>query len=374
MLSLSEPEDEHAVDDLEARSDMVFKGSHVAHWQDKLSKRHSFKFSFSQLVNCTLHCGPGDAEHFPDVPVPTSLPDWTDESILPQHSLLNLLNVDKVSVLDALRHAHTVCSTSKSSVTVVLSHAQHYRARSVNLTDGWTKIGHLDRGAPLFRSADPKQKVATSAVSVLHVAHKSLQQLNVVAKQKLKMLFDGLAGGKSNLQPARLLMDTGAEACFLSAEFAKRCNLSIREGPKQAASLATGSVVTMHKTAQISIKIGALLHKRLDCHVIPMSAAYDVILGESWLAAGKAMLQYTEEGAAVRLSKGQKTVLLRQAQCTAARVQSKSHRCREPIGLSSMLMAADDIEHEMRSGTGFLVRVLDKQLASVSTSAQAAVS
>ena len=34
--------------DLQSRSDIVFKGSHVAHWQQKLCKVHSFEFKYTQ--------------------------------------------------------------------------------------------------------------------------------------------------------------------------------------------------------------------------------------------------------------------------------------------------------------------------------------
>ena len=301
--------------------------------------------------------------------VPTSLADWIGESILPQHSLLCLLNVDSVTAASALRHAKLVCSSSKSSVTVVLTHAQHYRANTLSLTERMVKIGHIDRGVHLFRSASDKQRKNSSVAHVLHLAHPAVQQVNAVGRS-LKMQFDGFAGLKENLQPARPLLDTGAESCFISEGFTKRCNLSVQSGQAQTVSLADGRQMTVQMTAEVCIRIGALLQKKLVCKVIPMSSSYDVILGEDWLTAGKALLEYTaEQGAAVRISKGQKTILLKQAAKTAAQVQSISYRCRQPLGLSSMLIGAKEIEHEASMGEAFLVRVFDKHLAGMPLSA-----
>ena len=157
------------------RADLVFKGAYVAHWQQKLSKVHDLQFRYTQLINCALHCTAMEASEF-DAPVPTSLADWTDEPILSQHSLLSLLNADRLAALSALRHARTVCSCSKSSVTVVVSHAQLYRARTLSLTDGMVEIAHVDRGVPLFRAADEKLRRAGTVVHVLHLAHKGVQR------------------------------------------------------------------------------------------------------------------------------------------------------------------------------------------------------
>ena len=77
---------------LEARSDLIFRGSHVVSWQERLSKRHHCEFRFSQLISCALHCTSGEEAQKFEARGPTSLQDWEDESILPQHSLLNLLN------------------------------------------------------------------------------------------------------------------------------------------------------------------------------------------------------------------------------------------------------------------------------------------
>ena len=97
-----------------------------------------------------------------------------------------------------------------------------------------------------------------------------------------------------------------------------------------------------------------------------MSDSYDVILGEDWLSAGKALLEYTaEQGAAVRISKGNRTILLKQAAHTAARVQSKSHRVTQPMGLNAMLLSASEVAHEVQVGKIFLIRVYDPELASM---------
>ena len=54
------------------------------------------------------------------------------------------------------------------------------------------------------------------------------------------MLFAGLAGAKDNLQPAKLLLDTGVETFFLPLGFVQRCNLATSRFPDQAVKLADG--------------------------------------------------------------------------------------------------------------------------------------
>ena len=89
-----------------------------------------------------------------------------------------------------------------------------------------------------------------------------------------------------------------------------------------------------------------------------MSNSYDMSLGEDWLAVGKALLEYTaEQGAAVRISKGNRSLLLKQAAATAARFQSKSYRCKQPMRLKSVLMNASEVEHEVQRAASAALRL-----------------
>ena len=136
-------------------------------------------------------------------------------------------------------------------MTVVLTHAQHYRAKTLHLTEGMVKVGHLDRGVHLFRSASEKQSRTNSLVHVLHMAHAAVQQVHAVAKKSLKMQFDGYAGVRQNLQPARLLLDTGAESFFISEDFVKRCSLSVQAGAGETVTLADGRQMPVQLTAKV---------------------------------------------------------------------------------------------------------------------------
>ena len=49
---------------LQGRIDTIFKGSHVAYWQQKLCKVHNFEFKYTQLVNCALYCSPNEVHEF----------------------------------------------------------------------------------------------------------------------------------------------------------------------------------------------------------------------------------------------------------------------------------------------------------------------
>ena len=116
------------------------------------------------------------------------------------------------------------------------------------------KVGHLDRGVHLFRSASEKQSRTNSLVHVLHMAHAAVQQVHAVAKKSLKMQFDGYAGVRQNLQPARLLLDTGAESFFISEDFVKRCSLSVQAGAGETVTLADGRQMPVQMTAKVDSK------------------------------------------------------------------------------------------------------------------------
>ena len=135
-------------------------------------------------------------------------------------------------------------------------------------------------------SDQQKLRKTSGVVQILHMVHSSVhKKMNATAKaKKLRQLFHGSAGVEENLQPARLLLVTGAKTNHISTGFVRRCSLAVSSASGQSDVLAEQSIVLSQMTANTSIKIDALLQKKLICRVNFMFSLYNVIPGMDWLA------------------------------------------------------------------------------------------
>ena len=216
--------------------------------------------------------------------MPTSPRDWEDESLLPQLPHMHFKCGPRLSCICTqackcvVHQQHIICHSAARTCTAM------HKAQSVSLTDDTTEIGCLDRGVPLFGSQEAQE--GSSVVQNLHMVHSSVHQVTAIAKaKKLRKLFHGSAGVEENLQPARLLLGTGAETKHISTGFVRECSLAVSSASVQADALVEHSIVLSQMTAKTSIKIGALLQKKLICRVNPMFSLYNVIPGKDSIAA-----------------------------------------------------------------------------------------
>jgi hypothetical protein len=102
------------------------------------------------------------------------------------------------------------------------------------------------------------------------------------------------AGTVTGLQAA-LLVDSGASLNFVSQTFVTRHGLatSPHQGPLQTATLADGSATPIMGTLLTQLWV-----QNVSCsvmlHVLALDSPWDVILGEPWLLAHHALLNFKD--------------------------------------------------------------------------------
>ncbi|KAJ9524664.1 hypothetical protein QJQ45_024262 [Haematococcus lacustris] len=100
------------------------------------------------------------------------------------------------------------------------------------------------------------------------------------------MTFDAVVSNN----PVTLLIDSGATHCFVSKTLTARLNLRARDD-KQPVVLADGSHGETQGICSIKFKLQGVI-KTCSCFVIDMPLNYDIILGDEFLLAHKAVIDY----------------------------------------------------------------------------------
>ena len=270
----------------------VLQGSEVAKWQQ------ATQCKFTSLINCELHI-PAKLDASFEAPVPISLDQWMLEPVQDQHVLLCLLSLQGTDILAAVKHAQKVMAGgAHASVSVVMSAAQQYKLSSLNMPIG-KGVRLYKQGYELYRAAQKRFKSCKARVIVRQLAHIAVMH-GSADQSALTMLFQGLAGGR----PARLLLDTGAAGTFISKSFVQEAGVELQVVTPVQVTLADDSQVQVEHAVELPMQFGHYKQKRLYCRVIPMSSAYEVILGQDWLQKHRAVLRYAEQGACVSISRG----------------------------------------------------------------------
>ena len=100
-------------------------------------------------------------------------------------------------------------------------------------------------------------------------------------------------------KPVKVLVDTGADANFVSAEFCLKNNLPMKRVVKQV-NLANGKQATVLGTLALNIDMQSY-HDTLSFMVINMVEDFNMILGTQWMAQHGAGVFINEHGQAVCL-------------------------------------------------------------------------
>ena len=287
-------------------------GNISAQWQSRA------KVKYDALINCHVHtAAPADLEQ----PVCTSLNDWLVEPIAyKQAVLLSLLHASKSSTLAALQHVRKAGNMGCTAI-IVLTAQQQSSALSLNLLDGMQTIAVYRRGYKLFRAAAVRDTTTQSGIYVLFAA--SLQAQAAIVKPsslaQLTMLFQGRAGAHG----ARILLDTEASSCLISSSFVEQHNLPT-SGPHRELTLADGSKSTISGSSTVNVAFGHYRDKKVQCAVMPMSIAYDTILGDPWLKSHHALLSICDDAPTVTLHNGKRKYIIR---CGAAVIGQPKDTC-----------------------------------------------
>jgi hypothetical protein len=109
---------------------------------------------------------------------------------------------------------------------------------------------------------------------------------------------------------ARVLIDTGAEKHnYISAQFCVQHNIAVRKS-KQTLNIAgiAGAVESTQSCCTATLKMQKL-NTQLNFAVIDMPSAFDIILGDTWLKAMDATLDYKTKTCVVK-GKGKRPIVL----------------------------------------------------------------
>ena len=88
---------------------------------------------------------------------------------------------------------------------------------------------------------------------------------------------------------AKILFDTGADICFISASFAARAGLKTIPTDTRGATCADGRTARIFGRVVVRLKLKQHT-SRFDCAVLQMTPALDVILGRDWLTQQRALI------------------------------------------------------------------------------------
>ena len=148
--------------------------------------------------------------------------------------------------------------------------------------------------------------------------------LNVLRKPRrnIKMAFMG----KVNGQPARVLLDSGADQVYLSLQFSRHLGIEVTKEVKTV-TLGDNQEISTHGGAKVTVTM-ANCTTRWPCQVIPLNSNYDIILGDDWLEHHEACLNYRD--GTVTLHEGRRRFTLRQQSESCFVPDTKPPSCTEP--------------------------------------------
>lgn len=148
-------------------------------------------------------------------------------------------------------------------------------------------------------------------------------QASKFSNKVLAMAFDGLIAG----MPSTILLDSGASDNFLSSTMVSKLGLVVKGEPAQL-TLGNGSKVQLHGKVLVHVKMQAYQDK-IPCFVTDLAPGTHMVLGETWLNARSALLDYEHQ--TCTLKKGNKRITLVHME------QTKTKNA--PILLSSLQVA-----------------------------------
>jgi len=154
------------------------------------------------------------------------------------------------------------------------------------------------------------------------------------SKQAPRMMFSGAASGVS----CSFLVDTGATHCFMDSTFAAQIGIS-QKAVSTSVQLANNTVE--HASSQCTPYINIQGHRaRVTCFIIDMQQQFDIILGDTWLSAVKANIDYASNTCTVQ-KKGQKFKLHPEIEAIPSAIPSTIH---------SMLLNHIAVKRSVRKG------------------------
>lgn len=112
----------------------------------------------------------------------------------------------------------------------------------------------------------------------------------------LTMVFPAtVAGAKVNVRVTqrdpRALVDSGASESFIDADFVARSGLATRSVPPVTIEMADGSEQPASRQCTVTLVVCGVKIP-VTCFVAPLSPAFSIVLGDSWLSANRVVMDY----------------------------------------------------------------------------------
>ena len=180
-----------------------------------------------------------------------------------------------------------------------------------------------------------------SAVSHAATAAAAAVAADSVASDRMLMALTGKVAGAS----ARIDVDSFASGPVLDLSFAKRCGIALPQPDGGSMQLADKTVIHTRGTVRVLVQLGAY-RASIVCTVVDLHGAHDLILGDSWLRATSAVLDYGAE--TLTVFKGKRRFTIKSPNTAASEKQSAA--------TGSRPMSAMQFKRALRKGNpGYLV-------------------
>lgn len=167
--------------------------------------------------------------------------------------------------------------------------------------------------------------------------------LNAMRTQKLTTSTVGSIGNAS----VNIAFDTMASHSFMNAALLKKLPYHV-EPFELSVVLGDGQVIKTQGMVRVKVKIDGY-YGNIKMHILQLASDFDLILGNDWLNANKAEIDYASKTIRVK-----KTIVIRLTEKEELRVKEK--REKEP-GLLSALQVKKLLRRKQVMGTLFLVNV-----------------
>jgi hypothetical protein len=140
--------------------------------------------------------------------------------------------------------------------------------------------------------------------------------MNDPSSAKLTMTFDGQVAHF----PARIAADSQASHNFISTDFVRRANLHMQPTSGEV-RMGNSMVERVVGICSVRFRVGALQDQAMF-YAIKMHSAHDLVLGESYLASRKAVLDY--DSYSFRVRKGERLISVTAAPSPLGRAGAES--------------------------------------------------
>jgi hypothetical protein len=167
------------------------------------------------------------------------------------------------------------------------------------------------------------------AMQVLYDPVQSKRLHHVYQDGRVTMQFIGKAAGTE----VDFLFDSGASTNYVSSAFARMHGLTAVKPSETNVRLGTGTSVSAQGECSVHIKLGDYQDK-VDCYVLYMVTAFQMILGDTWLNMVKAIFDYASKKCIIQ--KNNKRFTLSSSTRSMLRHNLSSRGKKEPPMLSAM--------------------------------------